>query len=352
MTQPVGPRLSTNRMSDEDRDASASVDPLSSLNCSNIADHPPPIPESLARVASFSAAERSSPARRIQASLDRFMASMEGPYQTPDGPQWVSPPFRMRRAPPSQPEIAPNHAPLVDLARKKAGMSPGDVQAIQSGRGTPEQIRRLTQAIIDVSGHPPRGGPWNPLDIRALMFACGIGIDCASYTQQAYLSMRGQTRAQAGFGALGNENLSNLEQRGFTRVQSVEDVRAGDIMALGSPSPGDVGHRCIVYENRLATPDELRELCDTGQRAHDFSLTSPIYVMQLDSSWGSNGRFDVGGVERQTFFYSGSTHQWARYAPPLFGDVAGKPQFVTTDGPYDHPLEGFYRSPAAPGPQP
>jgi hypothetical protein len=278
------------------------------------------------------------------------MQSIKGPYQTPDGTQWVSPPFVMSVPfDRSAEETIQQHAPLVELARQRAGLSPADVSAIESGRGTPDQIRTLTQALIDMSGHPEGGGPWTPLKIRALMLECGVGIDCAGFTQQAYLAARGQTRAQAGFGPLANESLSHLGQRGFTRVSGIESVRSGDIMALGPRGPNEYGHRGIVYETHQATSNELTQLYLSGVDAQDFAKTIPIYVLEVDSSWGASGRADYGGVQRQTLLYSGLTGQWARLVPASLAEPDPKPVFALTTGPYNHPLEGFYRAPAVPG---
>jgi hypothetical protein len=352
MTQPVGLRPpAPTRTNDDDPDVPASYRPFSPLSSW---DHRSfaPIPESLARAAAVSLGVQPLAAARTQASLDRFMESTKGPYQTPDGPQWVPPPFRMPWAySDDQAKVIAAHAQLVNDAAAKAHIPPSDVEAVRSGRGTIQQFRQLAQAIIDASEGPEKGRPWTAQNIRELLTHCGIGIDCAGYVQQAYLTMRGETREQAGFGTLANESLSSLGQRGFTHVPGVEYARPGDIMVLGAPSPGDVGHRCIVYERRLATPDEVRELYGTTGDAHEFSQSPPIYVLQLDSCWGSGGDALVGGVQRQTFFYSGCTQLWARYVPPRFGDTEGRPTFVASTQPYGHPLEGFYRGPGAAGPQ-
>jgi hypothetical protein len=274
------------------------------------------------------------------------MQSMKGPYETADGPQWVSPPFIM--SVPYNDDAAKTireHAPLVELARQRAGLSPGAVGAIEAGRGTPDQIRKLTQALIDVIGQPEGGGPWTPLNIRSLMLQCGVGIDCAGYTQQAYLSTRGQTRAQVRFGSLVDESLSNLGQRGFTRVAGVEDVRSGDIMVLGPPKPNDYGHRGIVYEAHPATQNELNQL---GSAPQDFAEEDPIFVLEVDSSWGASGLPDHGGVQRETLLYNGRTGEWAWLEPASLASPDQTPAFTLTTGPYNHPLEGFYRLAAPP----
>jgi hypothetical protein len=235
------------------------------------------------------------------------------------------------------------HAPLVELARQRAGLSPGDIRAIEAGRGAPEQVRKLTQALIDVTGQPAGGGPWTPLKIRDLMFECGVGIDCAGYTQQAYLSIRGKTAAQAGFGSLVDESLSNLAQRGFTRVAGVENVRSGDIMVLGQPAPGAYGHRAIVYETHTASENELNLL----GAPLEFAQAAPVFVLEVDSSWGGGGVADRGGVQRETLLYSGRTGQWGWLQPASQANPDQPPAFTLTSGPYDHPLEGFYRAPAS-----
>jgi hypothetical protein len=69
----------------------------------------------------------------------------------------------------------------------------------------------------------------------------------------------------------------------------------------------------------------------------------------VDSSWGGGGRAESGGVQRETLLYSGRTGQWAWFAPASQAYPDQPPAFTLTTGPYDHPLEGFFRAPPSPG---
>ncbi len=220
------------------------------------------------------------------------------------------------------------------------------VNRIQKGRGSPHEIRVLTQALIDTVGEPAGGRPWRPQAIRQLMFDCGIGIDCAGYTQQAYLAATGLTRPQAGFRDVMNEALFGLDQRGFRRVASLQDVRPGDIVSMTSRSTGEVGHRAIVYEQRLATASDTRSLLALGSGAQAFAVGGPIRVLELDSSWGCGGHASLGGVKRQTFWYNESAAQWAwleERAPS--NEPVNAQKLDVSPRLYDHLLDGFYRGP-------
>jgi hypothetical protein len=274
---------------------------------------------------------------------------MSGPYQTPDGPQWASPPFRMSTPYFAQASAIRQNAGLLEAARQRAGLSTSDVNLVESGRGTAQQVRALTQALVDVSGQPPGGGPWTTDSIRQLMFDCGVGVDCAAYVQQAYLSAMGESRAQAGFTTPTREDLSALDRRGFARVTPLSDVQPGDVVVLAPMAPHQVGHRAIVYDQHLATAADTRALVSIGDGARSFAVGGPIRVFEVDSSWGSGGHAEVGGVERQTWWYNESRQSWAwlQDAPSAPGGLPQSPSFMTSSQPYDHPLEGVYRQGAA-----
>ena len=192
----------------------------------------------------------------IQQRLDAFRGAMTATYHTPKGGFLVSAAFFMSHAPLNggiaagpPPQSDSTMAELQSAARR-AHMESALGQ-IRSGRGTPEQIRAITQALIDDGHKVPGPDGREESSIRQTMAHYGIGIDCAGYAQQAYLSATGQDRAQARFAPIGDEDLSHLERRGYERIDHPADVRPGDLVVLGacSPIPRDphpVGHRAIV----------------------------------------------------------------------------------------------------------
>jgi hypothetical protein len=277
---------------------------------------------------------------QTQQRLDAFMAASSGPYRTPDGKEVrVTPPFQMAGLYKKQWETVATHAAELTAAAAHARLDPGVIGRIQAGRGTPTEIRAMTQALLDAK---PLGAATSAEDVREMMFKYGLGIDCAGYTQVAFLAATGMTRQQAGFRAPGLEDLSQLGRQGFKRLpDDASDLRPGDLVVLGNPpnETHDAGHRAIVYDSHRATPAEMKELVDGASAQRDFSLGGPVRIIQVDSSFGSGGHFESGGVERQRWYHNESTGQWAYETRTMNGGAS----FTVTDRPYDHPVEGFFR---------
>ncbi len=236
---------------------------------------------------------------QVRSGLDAFRMSVTGWYRTPGGDVAVSLPFLM--APGYEQQQAAMRKPEVraELAQAatRAGLSQGAVDRIHAGRGTPDEIHRLTQALIDGQ---PADRPWTPVAVRSLMYEHMIGLDCAGYSQQAYLRATGRTAIEAGLGPMTLENLSGLAGRGFVHVDAVAQLRPGD-MVVFSPMPTvarDPGHRAIVYDQRPATVNDLHTLLSTGA-GQAFALGGPVRVVEVDSSFGSGGSAATGGVERR-----------------------------------------------------
>jgi hypothetical protein len=275
--------------------------------------------------------------------LDAFKESATPTYHTPhEGDVSVAIPFRMTQ--PSgltadstfgrvEGRVTDLHDDLVAIAGK-VGLG-GEVGALNGGRATPGQIRRVTQALIDARRLPPPGKLDLASRVRTMMCNYGIGLDCAGYAQQAFLASRGVTRSQTQLGAPNLENLSNLEHEGFARI-NVADARPGDLMVLTAGR--QVGHTAIVRDARPATADELQDLqnrdaCKGATKKLDLAH---LQVLVLDSSWGNSADALIGGVERRTWWHDDTNNKWVTEAD---GDV------VVLDTPYDsfHKLEGVYR---------
>ncbi len=227
------------------------------------------------------------------------------------------------------------------------GIPSGTVDAIEAGRGTPEQVQTITQALLDANKLPPaeQGEPTD-VRVRRMMSNYGVGFDCAGFTQQAFLAAHAITRAQAGFDPrIMNESLSNLSSRHFSAV-APEDARAGDVVVLGprDPSSAEPGHRLIVFDRHDATPEELARYCKKGAGAA-LAAHGPVTVLMVDSSFGASGRPSQGGVQRQTWLYDPVSGRWGTVIPP--NEMAGRsyPERVAVqDTPLDvhHRLLGFH----------
>jgi hypothetical protein len=282
----------------------------------------------------------------IQQRLDAFKASATPTFHTKDGDVNVPIPFRMT-VPPSvlesadprnQTFVAREHvveANSTDLGviARGAGLTQGQVEALKLGRSTPETIRRVSQALIDAGKLPPGTSADAAPRVRTMMSDYGIGIDCAGYVQQAFLASRGTTRAQTGLKPIDAEDLSGLSRKGFARVAST-DIRAGDLFILGRPKSGEAGHTVIVRDSRMATPEEAQALkaCATGWGNPD---PSTIRRLEVDSSWGSSGDAQKGGVQRHFWWHDEASDRW-------MSESTGA--WETGKTPYrDHPIDGIYR---------
>jgi hypothetical protein len=241
--------------------------------------------------------------------------------------------------------VQANEPELIDAARA-AGLS-SVIDRLHEGRATPEQVRAVTQALID-AGHLPAsspGAPDLPARIKKMMFDHGIGLDCTGFVQQDFLASRGLARKATGFNPeIANENLANLQGKGFARV-SLTNARPGDLFILNPPEPGQVGHTMIVYDHRDATPEEATEL-----QARGFE-PGRIQAFVLDSSYGSNAQFDMGGVMRQVWFRD-DKGKWARKMETTEPDgrradegfkVYPRNPKTDEESPYEHPIDGMYR---------
>jgi cell wall-associated NlpC family hydrolase len=281
---------------------------------------------------------------QVQQRLDGFRSQAIATYHTPSGDLRVAAPFRMSGQP-----VAPDNLRSVAEVSAHLGLSEVDVARLQAGRGTPEHVQRVTQALIDAGRMPPASdtAPSIGARIRLMMYEHGVGFDCAGYVAQAFFASRSIDRAHSQLRdqAPENDQLRDLQSRGFVRV-GLDATRPGDIVVLGKPPTDGYGHRVIVYAARNATEDDraaIRRLVlehtpksyaqrDLLKRLAD---SASLRVLVVDSSWGNNADPQRGGVERKIWWHSQATGQWAGT------DRDGAP--VMTAGPYNHPVEGAYR---------
>lgn len=291
----------------------------------------------------------------LQSGLDAFFQSMCGSYGTPTGEVVVPTPFMMGRGYGDQVEFMANNDNRKAMSRLAltAGISQAALDRVQQGRGTPDEIHALTQALIDrqpdgMDLENPVTLIWQPNDVRKLMHKHAIGIDCAGYVQQAYLRATGRTRAQVGFAPnILNEGLFGLPQKGFARFTAVAALRPGDIIEFNSQERDGVGHRTIVFNQRVAADDDMSAIlaADGGSA---FAAGSTVRVLEMNSSYGSFGHFWEGGVQRQTWIFNETSQQWAYLHIVDASDTASDPATWAVDtigalyGAYDV-LDGFYR---------
>lgn len=292
----------------------------------------------------------------IQVGLDRFLERATPKYLVDGKSVPVPIPFRMTVKPElasgsrwgTQEEDVKRNEKELQAAAATVGL--GDARHLglfRSGRATPEDVRKVTQALIDRGRLPPsKGFPGPESRVRKMMFDYGLGIDCASYTQQAYLASRGLRREQTQLNAkMSDEDLTNLAREGFRKV-AIDAARPGDILVLDPPPRSrEPGHTLMVYDRREATTEEIADL----RSAPGFE-PGHVTAYVLDSSYGSGGTFDRGGVMRQVWYRNDDKKNWARRdvgTPSKFevwqADQSDPDQPL--DRPYDggHTIRGVYR---------
>jgi cell wall-associated NlpC family hydrolase len=301
-----------------------------------------------------------TPIPPVQRRLDAFRAAATPTYRLPDGSEVkVAAPFRMPAR--QERELTPaekrddtslryatqegrveGHKGELAAIASKVGIGAGGLIALYNGRGTPQQVHALTQALLDAGKLPVDDGKASAgTRVRQMMCDYGLGFDCAGYTQQAFLSARGLTRAQAGFANPTSEGLFELSPAHFTRV-APENAGPGDIVALGPPAGETVGHRAIIADRHELTAAELQRFgCTAPERA--VLAAGHVTVFAVDSSWGSGADPSRGGVERHTWLYDSTTGLWGTVG-------AGETGTVRLSGlPYgNHPLRGIYHYAGSP----
>ncbi|MCL4751877.1 MAG: hypothetical protein KJ015_17075 [Myxococcales bacterium] len=265
--------------------------------------------------------------------MNDFMAHTGGPYRVGGRDIQVAPAFRMVGG--------MNQGTATEsVARIRKALGPdayrriaADVGYVTAGKGTPDQVRRVTQAIID----SPVGGryPTTEAGIRQLMWDHGIGMDCSGYVHHAFLAVRGGA-SRFGLGDALTSGLQSPSGSVFQRVHP-RSAHPGDVILLTNGSDG-TGHKVIVYA-RHEVPrgtemhDRLARALGTG--------ASRFHLLEVDSSWGAGGRADRGGVERRVWAFDEVTQRWAS----LEKDSRGQWHAFASEkaGPYDHDLGGIYR---------
>ncbi len=209
------------------------------------------------------------------------------------------------------------HAGELTRICAQGGISSAAARAMV-GRGSPEDLVKVTQALLDAGKLPPPDSahPTPETRIRGMQWEWGIGVDCAGYTQLA---------AAEAHGVAGEVFKTNLMGDMFTAMQhdmrfcavAIADIRPGDVLHLDAPNRGEVGHNVICYAHRVlgaADREALLRSRRTGERGAEFLRSNgPFHVFDVDSSWGAGDGSMVGGFRRDTWLFDESTSRWASY---------------------------------------
>lgn len=264
----------------------------------------------------------------IRVGLDATFRVANGPYAVDGHVVEARAHFRMG------PQHGGTSAELLAAARK--ANVPG-LYALQEGRGTLHDLRRVTQALVD-AGHLPAGTEPAGERIHQMQWNYGVGVDCAGYVQQAFLAAHGGTRATYGWKTMGYEDLSSVVTNPTFRRVAPRDLRPGDLGVLGVPANDAVGHRVIIYSHKVVDPAKPGKLGEHfGADLAPLLRGGPVHCFEVDSSWGADGGDPAGGVRRDTWLYNEKTAVWS------YRCGVGNSTFCTTTSPYNHPLLGFFR---------
>ncbi len=297
-----------------------------------------------------------------QTRLDAFRESNRSPYSipsdTPGEPARivkVRPQFQMEGGLNDPGGLTPAKGRLQTMANVRAALPPEAlknpalrtaVSASGMGRGTPAQIQQVTQALIDAGKLPPSTGDHqtDQARVRKLQWEFGLGTDCAGYVAQAVTAGAGRDLGLGGVNRNGDSLQLSLKPENFARINQEPGqpirARAGDIIRLTDPTPGEAGHWVSVYDHTTMNAEKVSKLRDPAQEFWKGSDANPeVHVYTLDSSWGAGGSWnargeqhDVGGVDRRKWVYNASNHQWGTL------DDSVKPNTIklSQPGPYDH----------------
>ena len=178
------------------------------------------------------AATKRAPRTGTQKALDAYLAQARATYTLGGRTVRVLPGFRMvSKGGQIGPTPAAAHRRVREALPKPAlaRVAPF-LGRVVTGKASPEQVRRVTQALIDAGKLPPRGS--DRAAIRQLQFDHGIGLDCSGYAFKAFHQMRGTREAQPG-------HLPS----GTRRFDDPKALRPGDLVRLAGSVRRSQGHR-------------------------------------------------------------------------------------------------------------
>ncbi|HVH46296.1 MAG TPA: hypothetical protein VM925_28340 [Labilithrix sp.] len=266
--------------------------------------------------------------------LDAFRASFSGPYSVDGKPVHARPMFRMNGG--ANDVKLRAHEPELHAICTRARVPAEAVGNAKVGRPTPEQLRQVTQALIDAGKLSPGTDDSLDLRIRQLQWEWGIGVDCAGYTEQAARAARGEKPKAPTHG----DAFSGLSRDRTMRKVDVPDIRPGDVIHLDRPTPRDVGHNVIVYGHHVAGSEERTRLGTAmGVAAEPFLAgQGPFHVLEVDSSWGAGAHGgDYGGFRRDTWIYDEGSSRWG------YLESSTKAFMTSERGPHSEPYTGAFR---------
>jgi hypothetical protein len=226
----------------------------------------------------------------------------------------------------------------------KIGEKPGQISLsvvgrVLAGRGSPQEVGRVTQALIDLGKLPPAGvHKTEEARIQAMMWEHGVGIDCAGYVQQALLSIHGKSKQQLGLKDRLNEDLGLLDKNPHFQKVNLLDARPGDVVTLRDNDPRMPGHTVLVARHEKATGAEMAwRFNGKDPASREFLQSKALEVFEVDSSWGAGSQGTGGGLQRRLWVLNRETGNWASF------DNRGLDMILDTTPYIGHTVAGTYR---------
>jgi hypothetical protein len=268
----------------------------------------------------------------MQAKLDAVRDAFSGPYVVAGQQIRAQPMFRMTTH-----AVSREMAAAVDSLGARAGVRAPI--ASRFGQPTPQDLVKITQALIDAGRLPPGTGDL-ATRIRRMQWDHGIGVDCAGYAKQALIACSARAPKTYPAGSESFRDLDTTRASSFARVP-IEKIRPGDLVTLDSTEVGGWGHNVVVYSHVNADAACRAKLGERSEAVRDFLASpGPHHVLEVDSSWGAGTEgAECGGYRRDTWLYDASTKTWGSFEPGI-----SPPSFVSSElGPADDKLHGAYR---------
>lgn len=191
-------------------------------------------------------AERRNP-ESVGTRLDELRRRMLAEYQVDGKSVRVSPAFRSLHGVSDQQKGAYLAAIKKAVGPERFAKLAPHALAATSTRGTPEDIRIITQALLDAGAAREllRQRPDLPPEqaVRLVMGAYGIGLDCRGYTLRAFLHASLQPHGATGFaehgarGAVGFDRRRECHSMGNGVDQFFDAVSGGVVESAGGGAP-------------------------------------------------------------------------------------------------------------------
>lgn len=285
----------------------------------------------------------------VQQRLDAFRDRFSGPYNIAGGRVSAPPMFRMNTPGSFNAAKMKAHAGELSQICAKAGVASAAGPAMV-GRCTPEQLVKVTQALLDAGKLPPADAAHRtPAErVRGMQWEWGVGVDCAGYTQQAAADAHGAAGKVFKANPMGDVFSGMINDKRFQTVD-IAHIRAGDVLHLDALKAGAVGHNVVCYSHatlddatraKMLAPKKLPELPLTREATAFLSGKGPFHTFEVDSSWGAGDGLMVGGFRRDTWLFDESTSTWASYPS---GDRRFSPQVFPMTGPQNELFRGAFR---------